>query len=131
MESKRQKQIAEIVRRIFSDVLREEGFQIYGDALVTVTNVHVSPDLSIAYIYLSVYNRDDKQSVILEMDNHHSRLKLEFGNKARNHLRRIPNIQFKLDDTLDEMYRLNALFDKLRNENQMGETTEEGEDVQS
>jgi len=126
MESKRQKQVAELVKRNFSIVLQNEGSYIYGpEALVTVTGVKLSPDLNIAKIYLSVYNREDKQSVILEMEESLIRLKQSLAHRIRKHTRRIPNIQFYLDDTLDEMYRLNALFHQLDNDNQMGDRKED------
>ena len=54
-ESKRQLQIAELVKRNFGMVLQAEGNYIYGGALVTVTSVHISPDLSLAKVY-SLYN---------------------------------------------------------------------------
>ena len=124
METKRQKQVAEQVRRQFSDVLRQEGRYMYEDALVTVTSVRMSPDLGIAKIYLSVYNTDNKQEVLLNMEQEHVRLRQALAYRLRKHVRRIPEIALYLDDTLDEMYRLNALFDKLHKEDQMGSEEE-------
>lgn len=124
MSTIRQKQIAEIIRRHFSEVLLQEGQYIFDNALVTVTNVKMSPDLGLAKIYLSVFNTDNKQAVILSMDEQMPRLKQALGSRLRNQLRRMPSIDFYLDDTLDEMYRLNALFDKLHADNQMGEEEE-------
>jgi ribosome-binding factor A len=81
----------------------------------------MTPDMGLAKIYLSVYNTDNKQAVILQMQEEKSRLKQSLGLRLRKHMRRIPDIDFYLDDTLDEMYRLNDLFDKLHTEGQMGE----------
>ncbi|WP_236974349.1 30S ribosome-binding factor RbfA [Membranihabitans maritimus] len=113
MASKRQQQVSELVKRHFSTVLLQEGSYIYDQALVTVTNVVVSSDLRHAKIYLSVYNREDKSNVILEMEEEKSRLKSLFGNSIRKHIKRVPEIDFYLDETLDEMYRLNQLFDNI------------------
>lgn len=113
MQSKRQSQIGEMIKRNFSLVLQEEGSYIYKNALVTVTQVSMSPDLSYAKIYLSVYNRDDKEKVIQEMDQEKTRLRRNLGKRIRRQIRRIPEIDFFLDDTLDEMYRLNGLFDEI------------------
>lgn len=125
METKRQRQIAELVKRNFGTILQEEGGYIYGNApLVTVTNVKMSPDLNIAKIYLSVYNIDDKQSVIMELEGSQSRLRQVLGNRIKKQVRRIPEVQFHLDDTLDEMYRLNALFNQLHTEHAMGDEEE-------
>ena len=122
MSSIRQNQIAELIRRNFSLVLQDQGPYIFeGEALVTVTSVRMSPDLGLAKIYLSVYNTDNKQAVILSMNEEKSRLKQSLGNRLRKQMRRMPEIDFYLDDTLDEMYRLNALFHQLHEEGQMGE----------
>ena len=122
MESKRQKQVAEIIKRNFGIVLQQEGGYIYGtEVLVTVTGVKMSPDFSISKIYLSVYNTENKQGVIMAMEAEMHRLRQSLVTRIRKHVRRIPHVQFYLDDTLDEMYRLNNLFNRLENENQMGE----------
>ena len=127
METKRQKQVAEVVKRNFSMVLQQEGGYIYGSSiLVTVTGVKMTPDFSMANIYLSIYNTENKQAVILELEDNHSRLRQALANRIRKHVRRVPDIAFYMDDTLDEMYRLNQLFDRLHEDNQMGEV-EEGE----
>lgn len=126
MESKRQKQIAELVKRNFGILLQQEGSYIYGDdVLVTVTSVQMSPDMSIAKIYLSIYNTENKQAVILQMDQHYHQLKQGFAHRVRRHMRRIPELKFYVDETLDEMYRLNALFNRLESENQLGSKSEE------
>lgn len=132
MESKRQKQVAELIKRNFGLILQQEGSYIYGsEALVTITSVKVTPDFGLAKIYLSVYNRENKQAVILEMEDQIHRLRQSLANRIKRQVRRIPNIAFYLDDTLDEMYRLNSLFDKLHADNQMGDhqTESEGEEI--
>lgn len=125
MESKRQKQVAEIIRRNFGIVLNQEGSYIYGDAFVTVTKVVVSPDLSLGKIYVSVYNSENKQAVLIHMEEHMHRLKQSLSFRIKKHVRRIPQISFYLDDTLDEMWRLNNLFNKLESDNQLGSSEEE------
>lgn len=120
MESIRQKQVGELIRRNVSIILREEGSYIYGDALVTVTNVIVSPDMSQAKVYVSVYNTEEKQAVVLMIDEQITRIRQALAYRIKKHVRRIPEIFFYLDDTLDEMFRLNSLFDKLEKDDQMG-----------
>ena len=124
MASKRQRQVAETLKRNFSYVLQEEGRLIYDDALVTVTNVVVTPDLSLAKIYLSVYNTDNKQAVLLKLEEQHHRLKQAFHYRLRRQIRRAPAFTMYLDDTLDEMYRLDALFKNI-NANSTSKTEDE------
>ncbi len=121
MESVRQRQVAESIKRNISIVLQQEGPYIYGaDILVTVTKVKITPDFSLAKIYLSVYNTETKQEVLLELEEQIARLKQSLSHRIKKQVRRIPNIKFFLDDTLDEMDRLNHLFNKLHDDNQMG-----------
>lgn len=128
METKRQKQVAELVKRNFSMVLQQEGAYIYGyEALVTVTSVKMSPDLNLAKIYLSVYNTENKQAVMLELEESMPRLRQTFNYRIRKQVRRMPEIALYMDETLDEMYRLNELFDRLHKDNQMGNPDEAGE----
>lgn len=114
MESKRQKQVGEVVRRNFSMVLQNEGGYIYGtQPMVTVTSVKLSPDMGIAKIYVSVYNVEDKQSVVLQLEASNQKLRQSLANRVKRHMRRVPELNFYLDDTLDEMYRLNGLFNRI------------------
>jgi len=126
MATIRQKQVSETIKRHFSIVLQQEGAYIYGTGpLVTVTEVQVTPDFSMANIYLSVFNTENKQEVILEMGNHYHRLKQALTHRLAKHVRRIPELQFFIDDTLDEMKRVDHLFNRLESENQMGKRDEE------
>jgi len=114
MHSKRQKQTAEVIRRHFGQVLLQEGSYIYGDAFVTVTKVYVTPDISLAKIYLSVYNANNKQAIIDKVNEHASQLKKNLAHRIRKHVRRIPEIDFYIDETLDEIYRVNKLLEITR-----------------
>lgn len=124
MESKRQKQVAETIRRNFGEVLLQDGSYMYKDALVTVTKVVVTPDLSLAKIYLSVYNTMDKNEVLMILRDQVNVLRQGLSSRIRKKVRRIPELDLYLDETLDEMYRLNALFDKLEEEKQKGDGSE-------
>lgn len=117
MQNKRQSQVGELIKRHFSNVLINQGRYIYQDALVSVTNVIMSPDLQHAKIYLSIYNSNDgKEEIIDALKNEKGRLKNELGTRLRKHIRRIPEIDFYLDETLDEMERMNKLFDKIKSD---------------
>jgi len=101
-------------------VLMEEGSYIFEKALVTVTKVNVSPDLQNAKVYLSVFNTDNKQEVMMNIEENNHRLRLSLANKVARQVRRIPELQFYLDESLDEIFRMDQVFAKLRAENQMG-----------
>lgn len=126
MPTIRQLQIAEQLKRHFSLLLQKEGRYVYGpEALVTVTNVIMSPDLSIAKVYLSVFNTENKQGVLLHMEDEAAHLRTSLARRMKSHMRRIPELHFFLDDTIDEMYRVDDLLNRLEEEGQMGSSEEE------
>lgn len=126
METKRQRQVAELVKRNFSIVLQEIGVYVYGsEPLVTVTEVKMSSDLGLAKIYLSIWNTDNKQAVLLQLEEEQPRLRSSLANRLKRHVRRVPDIAFYEDETIDEMYRVETLFSRLHAEDQMGKEEEE------
>jgi ribosome-binding factor A len=125
MESKRQKQVAELVKRNFSMVLQEESPNICGhNVLVTVTNVKLSPDLSFAKIYLSIFNTDNTQEPLLLLNEELKTLRSKLAQRIRKLVRIIPDIALFYDDTVDEMYRIDALMNRLEAEGQFGKEEE-------
>lgn len=118
MQSKRQLQVGETIRRNFSEVLLQHGYNIYNDALVSVTNVVMSTDLSIAKIYLSLYNTNDKTATLQLIKENTPKLRNELYQRLRRQLRIMPQIAFYEDDTVDEMYRVDELFKRINNKNE-------------
>ncbi len=117
VESIRQKQVGELIRRYFAMILTEEGVNIYGrDKLVTVTDVKMTPDLLVAKIYISVYGTENKPEVILQLEDNYLRLRQAISAKIGKQMRRLPEIEFFLDDTIDEMYRVDALLNRVEKE---------------
>jgi ribosome-binding factor A len=103
-------------------MLQQEGRYVYGaQPFVTVTEVQMTPDFSIAKIYLSIYNTENKQEVILMMEDQYYRLKQALAARVGKQLRRMPELQFYIDDLLDEMERVDNLFKRLESEDQMGD----------
>ena len=95
-------------------MFQKQGFAIWKNALVTITSVVVTPDLSIARAYLSIYNTKEKEAVLEELQNHTNEIRNLLGKALRNHLRRIPELEFFLDDTLDEVFKMEQIFKDLK-----------------
>ncbi len=109
--------MGELLRRYFSMILTEEGALIYGrDKLITVTHIQMTPDLLIANIYISVYGTELKQEVILEIEENYPRLHQALIRKVGKQMRRMPELKFHLDDTVDEMYRVADLLNRVEQE---------------
>ncbi|MEO0008030.1 MAG: hypothetical protein RJA20_2226 [Bacteroidota bacterium] len=117
MESIRQKQVGELIRRFFAMILTEEGRNIYGsDKLVTITDVKMTPDLLVAKVYVSVYGAENKQEVILLLEDNHTHLRQALASKVGKQMRRMPDLEYHLDDTVDEMYRVESLLKRISEE---------------
>ena len=126
MESKRQSQVAELIRRNFSYVIQEEAPNICGHSvMVTVSHIRMSPDLNLARIYLSVFGTENKQEPVLMLQEELVSLRSKLGQRIRKQVRNIPEIVIYLDDTVDEMYRVDALLKQLGDEGQFGTPDEE------
>ena len=65
-------------------------------------------------VYLSVFNAADKDEVLRKINNHTHVLKQALAARIKNQIRRIPQIHFYFDETIEEMYKVNALFDEIK-----------------
>ena len=109
----RQQQVASLIKRNLGEIFTKEGRNIYSNAFVTITQVRLTPDLSIARVYLSVYNVEDKQDIVTMITENEYGIRRLLGNRIRNKVRHIPELEFYLDDTLDEVYKMEKLLDSL------------------
>ena len=109
MESTRQAKIARLIQKELSEILRQQTAKTNG-ILVSVSAVRVSPDLSIARAYLSIFP-SDKAKEILENINRSARtIRYELGQKVRFQLRKIPELALHLDDSLDYIENIDHLL---------------------
>ena len=98
METTRQQKIAKQIQRDMAEIFQKEGAEIVRGVLVTVTAVRVSPDFSYAKIYVSVFPFEQNAAVMATLEQH---LRRALGQRIRNQLKTVPEIQFFLDDSLE------------------------------
>lgn len=114
MDSRRLKKVSTLLQETLSEILAKEGVNIYGSkCLVTVTNVVVTPDLSVARFYFSLFNADDNDAVMVALHKNISKLRGLLGNKTRHQLRKIPDIEFYADDTLEYVFKIDKIFEQI------------------
>ena len=109
MESTRQHKIARLIQKDMSDILLRYARTLHG-TLISVSEVRVSPDLSMAHIYLSIFPQDKVEQTMALVEENTHRLRGEMGTLERHQLRIIPEIVFHLDDTIDRMERIDELL---------------------
>lgn len=102
MESQRQKKIAGIIQKDIADILQRaaKGGGLSG-ILISVTKVSVTADLSIAKVYLSIFPNTDSEELLEGIKSNEPLIKHELAQRTRHQLRRIPELQFFIDDSLD------------------------------
>ncbi len=116
MDSIRQQQIAKHVQQALVTTFQVHGRDIYGGAFVTISEIKVTPDLQIAKVYLSVYNVEDKLAIVNNVSKNGSFLRKKVGEKIRKKVRHIPELHFYIDETLDEVFNIDKLFKKIKDE---------------
>lgn len=114
MESKRQKQVSKLIQVTLSDVFQRELHEILQNAMVTVINVHITPDLFIARNYLSIFNYPKPEELLRAINENRKYIRGLVGNKIRNKMRTIPELEFYLDNTLDEVFKIEELLKEVK-----------------
>lgn len=110
METIRQQKIAKQLQRDVADVLFQLNLNTYNGSLVTVMGSEVSPDLSIAKIYLSIFP-PVKTTEIMEIIKSKAKfIRNEIGKKVRHQLRIVPEFIFYVDSSLDYVDKLEEIF---------------------
>ena len=116
MESTRQQKIARLQQKELSEIFRQETAKV-GNVIVSVSAVRVSPDLSIARAYLSIFP-SDKAQVLLESINKSAKtLRYDLAQKVRYQLRKTPELFFHIDDSLDYIEHIDNLLQQTRKQN--------------
>lgn len=110
MESKRQKQVAKQVQKDLGEIFQRDMKSIFGGAFVTITDVKVTTDLSIARVYLSFLLTNDKEGLLHTIRENTKSIRTILGTKVRHQLRIIPNLQFYIDDTAEYAEKIDSLF---------------------
>lgn len=101
METTRQQKIAKQIQKDIAEIFQKEGAAIVRGSLVTVTAVRVSPDFGYAKIYVSIFPFECNERVMGEIERNNWFIRRALGQRIRNQLKNIPELQFFLDDSLE------------------------------
>jgi len=84
--------------------------------MVSITSVKITPDLLEARVYLSFFQLKDPEAVLKKIEDKSWEIKKELAARVRQQLRRIPELRFFQDDTLDNVFKMEELFKKINEE---------------
>lgn len=105
-ESNRQRKVAQIIQEDFAELFRKQSAESKQNFLITVSDVKVSADLGIAKIYLSIFPQEFRKPVMKEIEENKSQYRNFIGQKIAKQVRVIPQLNFYLDTSLDDVERI-------------------------
>lgn len=111
MDSTRQNKIARLIQKELSDIFLHQTKSMRG-VIVSVSEVRISPDLSIAKAYLSVFPSEKGEEIVQNINKNMKSIRYELGTRLRYQLRIIPEIKFFVDETLDMLDHVDELLKK-------------------
>ena len=111
-ESTRQQKVGRQLQRDLAEIFREKGVAVFGGAMITVTGVRISPDLSFAKVYLSIFPSSKTTETLDTISASAKQVRMELGRRVSKQLRIVPELAFYLDDSLDYIDRIDELLKK-------------------
>lgn len=100
-ETNRQRKIAGVLQKDLVDVLQKAAQDGMQGVIISVSKVHVTSDLGIAKVYLSVFPSKNREDIIAGVKSNTPLIRHELAQRTRHQLRRMPELLFFGDDTLD------------------------------
>ncbi len=111
METQRQQRVSRLIQKDIGEILQQSGGAWFPGAMITVTKVSVTADLSIARVYLSIFGKDAKE-VIRKVEMKGREIRKLLGFRVKNQLRQVPELHFFVDDSLDYIDNIDKLLNQ-------------------
>ncbi len=110
MSSTRQNKIERLLQRDLGDIFQKGTSTMFKGKMITVTKVRVSPDLSTARVYLSLFPVQDKEEFMDYINSLAGQIRYDLGKRIRHQLRKVPALSFFIDDSLDYIENIDKLI---------------------
>lgn len=109
-ESTRQKKVSRLVQKEIADIFIRKSNEYAHGKMISITQVRVSPDLSFAKIYVSIFPSGSQEEILRIIREHTNKIRFDLGHKVRSQLRIVPEIAFFIDDSLDYIDKIDKLL---------------------
>jgi ribosome-binding factor A len=115
-EGKRQKQVANVLDHELNDIFLRLGLNMGDGGMISISSVKITPDLFQARVYLSFFQVKDNEAMLAKFNERNKEIRNELAKRVRHQLRSIPELTFYIDDTLEYVFKMEQLLDKIKNE---------------
>ena len=109
----RQQKYGRLIQKELSDIFLKDKRGFLGNVFITIAEVRLSPDLSVAKVYLSLTLAKDKNAVLQNIQHHKSEIRKALGDRIRNQVRIVPDLIFFIDEVEDNAQRIENLIKSL------------------
>lgn len=113
MSSTRQLKYSKLIQKELSDIFQRDKRGILDNAFITIADVKVSPDLSVAKIYISMMLAKDKQGILDKINARKKEVRHALGEKIGKQVRIIPELVFYIDEVEENAQRMDELIKNL------------------
>jgi ribosome-binding factor A len=113
-ETKRQKQVAGEVQEVLNGIFQRLGLTMIDGGMVSIASVKMTPDLLEARVYISLFQVKDRTAAMKKINERAWEIKRELAGSIKHQVRRIPIMHYFIDDTLDQVYKMEELFKQIR-----------------
>ena len=110
MSGKRTDKVSGVLQEELASIFLQQGPGWWGNLFITISGVKVTPDLGEAWVYLSMFQHKNRDQIMSAVTLHAKDIRHELAKRIRNQVRVIPNLKFFLDETLDEVHRMEELL---------------------
>lgn len=115
-ETKRQKQVAGLLNEELSGIFQRLGLSMIDGGMVSLSSVKITPDLFEARIYLSFFQVKDVPAAMKKIEDRSWEIKKELVSRVKSQLRSMPQLTFFVDDTLEQVFKMEEVFKKINKE---------------
>jgi len=112
-EGKRQKQVGSLLNEEINSIFQRLGLNMIDGGMVSISGVKITPDLLEARIYLSFFQVKDAKETLQKIEERAWEIKKELASRVAKQLRRMPELKFFHDDSLDYVFKMDELFKKI------------------
>lgn len=111
MDTTRLSKIGRLIQKELGDIFQKQTQGMPG-TLISVSVVRVSPDLSVARVYLSIFPSDKAKELLESVRANTKAIRYDLGQRIRQQVRKIPELSFFIDDSLDYIEHIDELLQK-------------------